>query len=245
MSLASRVNNPALDELVQSSLESECRELKWIPYSEVIDIRSSPIDNVCYARTSYDSKIILLVLLGNDETCTPTFVCEFAKVYSLPTHEYNNDDSQFRRYKKWLENRNKLIKGFTKYDDNYYMVAYERFHHYYSRYGFCSECGRLRCGPVWCICGRKELSDGWSSNNKKLDEFIKSSQIQANSANDAYLEWIPFDCIEIRRYIHRRYLGSLPTAISCEVKLIPLEITDETDDDYYVKVNYSANTNEY
>ena len=25
----------------------------------------------------------------------------------------------------------------------------------------------------------------------KLDEFIKKSQIQTNSANDAYLEWIP------------------------------------------------------
>src|SRR5437868_7404816 len=79
---------------------------------------------------------IMLLLLGSNETCTPTLVSEFARIYSLPTHKYNNDVNQFRRYKRWLEIRNRLIKGFTKYDDNYYMVADKRFYNYYSRYGF-------------------------------------------------------------------------------------------------------------
>src|SRR5256885_15526101 len=113
------------------------------------------------------------------------------------------------------------------------MVADERFYHCYSRYGFCTACGILRCSPV-CICGRKELSDGWTSNNKHLDEFIKKSQLQTNSANDAYLEWIPFNCIgDYRGYQH---LYDLPTIEY--VKLIPLEITDETHDSYYAEVNY-------
>src|SRR5437763_586465 len=117
MSLVPKVNyNPALDDLVQSSLAGESDgKLEWIPYSEVTRIRSSPIDNVCYARTR-NSKIIL-VLLGSSKECTPALVSEFARIYSLPTHKYNNDDSQFRRYSKWLESRNALIKGFTKYDD--------------------------------------------------------------------------------------------------------------------------------
>ena len=89
------------------------------------------------------------------------------------------------------------------------MVARRHFYHYYSRYRFCSACGILRCSPVWCICGHKELSNGWTSNNKRLDEFIKKSQIQTNSANDAYLEWILFDCIDNKGY--RVYLNnSLP-----------------------------------
>src|SRR5207237_2116626 len=98
------------------------------------------------------------------------------------------------------------------------MVSDKRFYHCYSRYGFCTICGILRCSPVWCICGYKQLSDGWTSNNKQLDEFIKKSQLQTNSANDAYLEWIPYDCIG---YAH---LYDLPT--SEVVELIPLEITD-------------------
>ena len=52
----------------------------------------------------------------------------------------------------------------------------------------------VQCG-AFIICGHKQLSNGWTSNNKRLDEFIKKSQLQTTSANDVYLEWIPFDCI--------------------------------------------------
>src|SRR5581483_4655287 len=105
----------------------------------------------------------------------------------------------------------------------------------YSRYGFCSVCGILRCSPVWCVCGYKQLSDGWTSDNNQLDEFIKKSQLQTNSPNHAYLEWIPFDCIGDIDGDGYRYLYGLPTYE--QVKLILLEITDETHDLYYAKVN--------
>src|SRR5205085_2083785 len=94
--------------------------------------------------------------------------------------------------------------------------------------------GILRCSPVWCICGHKQLSDGWTSNNKQLDDFIKKSQLQTNSPNHAYLEWIPFDCIRDRGY--GIFFYGLPTVEL--VKLVPLEITDETHDLYYAEVNY-------
>ena len=111
------------------------------------------------------------------------------------------------------------------------MVADIQFSHCYSRYGFCNACGILRCSPVWCICGHKQVSDGWTSNNKQLDEFIEKSQLQTNSANDAYLEWIPFDCIH-----EEVYLYGLPTPEP--VEFIPLEITDSTHDLYYAEVNH-------
>ena len=115
------------------------------------------------------------------------------------------------------------------------MVAEMEFHHCYSRYGFCTACGILRCSPVWCICGYKHLSDGWTSNNKRLDEFIKKSQLQTNSPNHAYLEWIPWDWIDYWGDGYTRLYG-LPT--TSYVELIPLEITDETHDLYYAEVNY-------
>ena len=114
------------------------------------------------------------------------------------------------------------------------MVANELFYRCYSRYGFCTACGILRCSPVWCVCGHKQLSNGWTSNNKQLDAFIKKSQLQTNSPNDAYLEWIPFDCIYGRRDCTELY--GPPTREY--VKLTPLEITDETHDLYYTEVNY-------
>jgi len=242
MSLASAtVNNPVIDILVQSSLGSENKELrlKWIPHEEIADIEPTRIDNVyCAIRngngTAYKT-MITLVLLGNNEQCTQILVSEFARIYSLPTHKYNIVDNNFRRYSVWLKERNRRIKGFIKYDDNYYMVASRCFYQYYSRYGFCTTCGILRCSPVWCICGHKQLSDEWTSNNKKLDDFIKKSQLQTNSPNDAYLEWIPFDCVHDYGDEYGHSYG-LPTSAFTE--LIPLEITDETDDLYYATVNF-------
>jgi len=146
--------------------------LEWIPCSHITDIKPTQIDNVHYAiykRTLDEGGVeetpITLVLLGNDETCTPTVVSEFARIYSLPTHRYNNEVNRFRRYSTWLNCRGYLIKGFTMSNDNYYMVAGRRFYHYYSRYGF---------------CGHQESSKGWTSNKKQLDEFIKKSQSTTN-----------------------------------------------------------------
>src|SRR6185437_9762360 len=75
------------------------------------------------------------------------------------------------------------------------------------------------------------------SYNKQLDDFIKKSQLQTNSPNHPYLEWIPFDCIEVNDD-DDGYLYGLPTYRYTPVKLIPLEITDETHDLYYAEVNY-------
>src|SRR6185369_1980730 len=197
MSLASEVNNPAIDNLVESSLESKNEDLrlKWISCSDITDIELTSTNAIYYASRKHELKGTMHLLLGSSEECTQALVSEFARIYSLPTHKYNNVDNNFRRYYKWLERRNELINGFTKYKDKFYMVADKLFYHCYSLYGFCTACGTLRSSPVWCICGHKQVSDGWTSNNKQLDEFIKKSQLQTNSANDAYLEWIPFDWI--------------------------------------------------
>src|SRR5437868_5618008 len=104
MSVVPGFNNPAIDDLIQSSLESE-HKLEWIPYEKISDIKyihPTQIDNVYYAG----QRIMLLCLGNNEEERTPTLVSEFARIYSLPIHKYKNDVSHFRRYSKWLECRN-------------------------------------------------------------------------------------------------------------------------------------------
>jgi len=72
------VKNPAIDNLVQSSLESENKylRLEWIPYEKITNIKPTHIDNVHYAiykRTldgDIEETMIMLSLLGNDEICT-------------------------------------------------------------------------------------------------------------------------------------------------------------------------------
>src|SRR6185312_5070006 len=208
--------------------------VKWIPSSDITDIGSSLVgnDQTIYYAVHVAHGDIMLLLLRNSDIRTPAFMNEFARIYSLPTNKYNAQSNDFRRYPIWLERRNKLIYGVTEREDNYYLVAHRLFYQCYARYGFCHECGILRCSPVWCVCGHKQLSNRWTSGNKKLDEFIKKSQMQTDSADEAYLEWIPFDCIT--GYYANRYLSGLP--INCFINLIPLEIKDETDSLYYDKV---------
>src|SRR6185312_3367077 len=155
MSLVKDIQNTVTDNLIATS------SLQWIPYSQITDIKSSQIDNVCYGilKQTNDGRVyekkIMLLWLGHDEMCTPTFVSEFARIYSLPTQKYKDNFGQFKRYKKWLSYRNDLTIGFTEHENNHYMVADRNFSHCYSRYGFCSACGILRCSPVWCVCGYK------------------------------------------------------------------------------------------
>src|SRR2546422_401123 len=127
MSLASEVNNPAIANLVESSLESEKKylRLEWISYEEITNIKPTPTDTIYYASCKQpDGKVkeTMLLRLGSSKECTPTLVSEFARIYSLTTHKHNND-IKFRRNSTWLKERNSRIRGFTKYDDNYYMVA--------------------------------------------------------------------------------------------------------------------------
>ena len=128
-----------------------------------------------------------------------------------------------------------MIRGFTKGNNCYYMVADQHFCHCYSLYGFCSVCGILRCSPVWCICGHKELSNGWTGGNEKLDRFIRKSQLQTISANEAYLEWIPFDQLNAN-LSNDTAMISRSLLVCCEVELIPLDISEKTNDLYYHKV---------
>ena len=96
MSLFKDVQQRAIDNLIQSSLESEYK-LAWIPCSQITSIEPTQIDNVYYAIHVYYGIVeIMLLSIGSSEECTPTFVSEFAGIHSLPTHKYNNDVSQFR-----------------------------------------------------------------------------------------------------------------------------------------------------
>jgi len=140
-------NNIAIDDLIQPSFD-EYNELDWIPHSDIAGIKPSQIDNVHYVVCQPNCEMITLVLLRNDEICTSTFVSSPGYIHSQHTSTccaYSKNIDKFRRHSIWLKTRNELIEGFTKYEDNYYMVAGKCFYHCYSRYGFCSACGILLC----------------------------------------------------------------------------------------------------
>jgi len=61
----------AIDNLIQISLAAEYYKLKWVPNSEITDIKASQIDTVSYAiykqtLDNYETRIVLS-LLGSGE----------------------------------------------------------------------------------------------------------------------------------------------------------------------------------
>src|SRR5690349_281705 len=93
----------AINNLLQSALRDGNFILEWVPYSEISDITPTQTDSVycaIYKRINHvrDTNTITLVFLGNSTEITQTFVNKFARIYSLPTHKYNNNVSQYRRY---------------------------------------------------------------------------------------------------------------------------------------------------
>src|SRR6059058_4773253 len=63
-------------------------------------------------------------------------------------------------------------------------------------YGTCSTCTGYNTNTQWCkSCDPKLLAQSWtSSGNKKLDEIIRNTQLEAKGFdNRYYIEWIPCD----------------------------------------------------
>ena len=90
MSLVKDMHNPAIDNLIQSCYVHKYDKLEWIPYSQITSIKPTQMDNVYYAirkQTGDNDEVketmIMLLLLGNDEICTPTLVSEFARIYTV------------------------------------------------------------------------------------------------------------------------------------------------------------------
>ncbi|POG71567.1 kinase-like domain-containing protein [Rhizophagus irregularis DAOM 181602=DAOM 197198] len=67
----------------------------------------------------------------------------------------------------------------------------------FEEYGVCSQCQKFNTNYGWCIlCDPKKLNQGWTSGNTEIDEFIKETQLIAESYTENFLEWIPFDRFE-------------------------------------------------
>src|SRR5437764_15095846 len=63
-------------------------------------------------------------------------------------------------------------------------------------YGICSICTGYNTNYLWCqSCDSKLLAQSWtSSGDKKLDEIIRMTQLEAKGYDSHYyIEWIPYD----------------------------------------------------
>ncbi|CAG8677733.1 18735_t:CDS:2, partial [Acaulospora morrowiae] len=60
-------------------------------------------------------------------------------------------------------------------------------------YGKCTQCKRYNTSLAWCqSCDPFKTTQGWTSGNKDIDDYIKEFQLKATEYEDV-IEWIPFN----------------------------------------------------
>ncbi|RIB03764.1 hypothetical protein C2G38_746391 [Gigaspora rosea] len=83
----------------------------------------------------------------------------------------------------------------------------------FSGYGKCSNCNEYNTFPVWCqTCDPKETTQGWTSGDKALYDFIKNHQLET-IAYDEVIEWIPFDKLKNMKLIGEGGFSTVFSAI--------------------------------
>ena len=77
---------------------------------------------------------------------------------------------------------------------NEYMIVFDQFSSKRDEYyGKCTSCNRNNTSPAWCqTCDPQKITQGWTSENKDVDNCIHEFQLKAASYEDV-IEWIPFN----------------------------------------------------
>ncbi|RHZ81053.1 hypothetical protein Glove_126g14 [Diversispora epigaea] len=80
------------------------------------------------------------------------------------------------------------------------------------KFGICIFCNVAKSNNDWCTkCERKRIAETigeWTSNNPKLDEYIRQTQLNPLSVYD-YFEWIQFDNIIDQKFVTSGRFGQV------------------------------------
>ncbi|CAG8555762.1 16716_t:CDS:10, partial [Acaulospora morrowiae] len=101
-----------------------------------------------------------------------------------------------RNFKDSIQSKDSKQKvfGITQDTTGEYMIVFDDF--YFMRYeifGECAQCKRYNTSEAWCLsCDPFKVTQGWTSENNDIDDYIKECQLKAIKYEDA-IEWIPFN----------------------------------------------------
>ncbi|CAG8463865.1 4259_t:CDS:2 [Acaulospora colombiana] len=97
----------------------------------------------------------------------------------------------------------------------------------------CSRCGESQTSVGWCkACDTAKLKaqfGNWTSGNEDLDNFIRDTQINANTPFD-FIRWIPFENFEQLEFVARGGFGSVYSAKSENWGKVALKFLDNSEE---------------
>ncbi|CAG8788424.1 1382_t:CDS:1, partial [Acaulospora morrowiae] len=85
------------------------------------------------------------------------------------------------------------VYGITRDTTGQYVIVFDEFSSRSSRYGKCTQCKKYNTSGAWCqSCDPFEITQGWTSGNNDIDDYIKEIQLKTTEYEHV-IEWIPFD----------------------------------------------------
>ncbi|CAG8570336.1 18360_t:CDS:2 [Acaulospora morrowiae] len=159
--------------------------IEWIPFNRLSDLHKTG-----------DSKLRAKWLDGIRKVENATQ----SRTLSCPV-ELEKFDSQIgtsellKKLNNYMKSYDYKIYGITQDSKtSQYMIVFDSFD---SRrdcfHGRCSQCERYNTSKAWCqSCDPFEITQGWTSENNDIDDYIKEYQLNTTKYEDI-IEWIPFN----------------------------------------------------
>ncbi|RIB24772.1 hypothetical protein C2G38_615971 [Gigaspora rosea] len=161
--------------------------IEWIPFNRLKNIQKISGDlNIKFSAVWEDG--IRLIFVNNRSRiprCKVTLMTFFSS-------QINYADF-LKNVEEYVQTANNCkLFGFTQNPStNEYMIVFDYVRN--SLNGLCSRCNRYNTSLAWCqTCDPPRISQGWTSGNKDIDDYIKRCHLKATS-HEEVIEWIPFN----------------------------------------------------
>ncbi|CAG8543527.1 17172_t:CDS:10, partial [Acaulospora morrowiae] len=169
--------------------------VEWIPFNRLLNLQEIGLN---FQALWLDG---IRIIKNNTQLRTLPYPVEIKKFNYLQI-----DALEFMKELKnyiQLEDNERKLFGITRdTTTGQYMIVFDDFYNKRNIiYGKCIQCERYNTSEAWCQpCDSFKTIQGWTSEDKDIDECIKEAQLKSAEYEDV-IEWIPFNRLSNLRKI--------------------------------------------
>ncbi|RIB26866.1 kinase-like domain-containing protein [Gigaspora rosea] len=194
--------NEEIDNFIKDS-QTKATEydnvIEWIPFNRLDNLQEIKDKSDLVFMATWKGGIRRIIGESGSYTQSRAILCvELMKLYCSNKHFESYEKFQLvDTYSCKFENHMKYrVHGITQNSEtNEYLIVLD----FYSKKrdsisGICKQCDRYNTHLVWCqSCDPWEETQGWTSNDKNIDDCIKEFQLKAT----AYEKWLEGSGLEV------------------------------------------------
>ncbi|RIB30421.1 kinase-like domain-containing protein [Gigaspora rosea] len=172
---------------------------EWVPFEKLDNILkvSEELSGPIFSATWKDG---IRIIEGDHDNITRTRTRPCGVILETLDDSQLESFEVFEKHMQSYDNHELKIYGITRNSAiNSYFVVIDKFYsNRNSCYGSCPDCKKYNNSDVWCLtCDTQKMTQGWSSENKDIDDCIKEFQIKATKYTDV-IEWVPFNKLTVK-----------------------------------------------